>query len=826
MLRSQTHRPATRPTSGRSRGSAALLRLGRRDASIPGPAWAAASSSSISTGCRPSPRSSARSATSSARAGRPARSAQAVIAIAYLDGRRLSRAVIAGAHFVGERAEPLNKINVFPVPDGDTGTNLAVDAPEDRRGHRPDPRSGTSGEMSTALADEALGGRARQLRARSSPSSSAASPRACPIARASRRATSATAVVRAGRVRLRRDRAARRGHDPDGHPRLGARTSPTARGRPGLRRPPARVAEGGEALAREHAEADEGSRRRRASWTPARRASSTCSRGSSGTCARPRARRRCPSRRRRRSGRRSSTGRPSRSSSATAPRRCSKATRSTGTRCGGRRRCSGDSIVIAGGASRVRLHVHTNEPEKLFEIVARFAEVAQTKVEDMRAQHETRFDQNRAERVGIVTDSTCDLPAAMLEELNVGVVPVRVYFGSENYLDKVTLTPAEFYARFAVTDEAPEDVAAAARRLHAGLPDTSRRTPARSSRSTSPRRSPGRTRRRSSARGRSRTRGSSTSTAATSRSAWASSSAPPPRRPPPASRSRRSSRIARDAADRVRSSSPCRRSSTWCGAAACPPLKGFIAKLLGLLPGADALEEGDGRAGGARRAGSTPALQEDDGAPLPGGRAGKGRRSRARFGVAHCDAAELAERLAREIRERYSGVRRHDRRVRPGARRARRARARSRSPCCPEPDLDGRSLEPSVERFLAILKAHGIERDPRRAAVPGVAQVAALRRREPRGESSGRRNRLRRHAGARRPAQAAIPTLRTRPGAPRRSGATRTSWTRRSSRRRSSGRWRSRRERPTASDVRRGAAVALPPVASRGRAPRPRLGGL
>ena len=44
----------------------------------------------------------------------------------------------------------------------------------------------------------------------------------------------------------------------------------------------------------------------------------------------------------------------------------------------------------------------------------------------------------------------------MLEDLGVGVVPVRVYFGSENYLDKVTITPSEFYGRFAVTDEAPK----------------------------------------------------------------------------------------------------------------------------------------------------------------------------------------------------------------------------------------------------------------------------------------------------------------------------------------------------------------------------------
>ena len=48
-----------------------------------------------------------------------------MIGIAYLDGHRLSRSVIAGAHFVAERAEALNKINVFPVPDGDTGTNVA-----------------------------------------------------------------------------------------------------------------------------------------------------------------------------------------------------------------------------------------------------------------------------------------------------------------------------------------------------------------------------------------------------------------------------------------------------------------------------------------------------------------------------------------------------------------------------------------------------------------------------------------------------------------------------------------------------------------------------
>jgi DegV family protein with EDD domain len=48
------------------------------------------------------------------------------IQIGYLDGRRFRKLILAGVRCVGgERAE-LDRINVFPVPDGDTGTNLTL----------------------------------------------------------------------------------------------------------------------------------------------------------------------------------------------------------------------------------------------------------------------------------------------------------------------------------------------------------------------------------------------------------------------------------------------------------------------------------------------------------------------------------------------------------------------------------------------------------------------------------------------------------------------------------------------------------------------------
>jgi dihydroxyacetone kinase-like predicted kinase len=46
-------------------------------------------------------------------------------AIVYLDAPRLLRALKAGIGNVFQRREYLNRINVFPVPDGDTGTNMA-----------------------------------------------------------------------------------------------------------------------------------------------------------------------------------------------------------------------------------------------------------------------------------------------------------------------------------------------------------------------------------------------------------------------------------------------------------------------------------------------------------------------------------------------------------------------------------------------------------------------------------------------------------------------------------------------------------------------------
>lgn len=49
-----------------------------------------------------------------------------IMRIAYLDGPRLRRSLVAACEYTQQERRELNRINVFPVPDGDTGTNLAL----------------------------------------------------------------------------------------------------------------------------------------------------------------------------------------------------------------------------------------------------------------------------------------------------------------------------------------------------------------------------------------------------------------------------------------------------------------------------------------------------------------------------------------------------------------------------------------------------------------------------------------------------------------------------------------------------------------------------
>jgi DegV family protein with EDD domain len=61
--------------------------------------------------------------------------------------------------------------------------------------------------------------------------------------------------------------------------------------------------------------------------------------------------------------------------------------------------------------------------------------------------------------VGVVTDSSCDLPADLAERWGIEVVPLTIRFGDEEFVDREQLSTTEFWARCARSPELPSTAA-------------------------------------------------------------------------------------------------------------------------------------------------------------------------------------------------------------------------------------------------------------------------------------------------------------------------------------------------------------------------------
>ncbi|HZW02969.1 MAG TPA: DegV family protein [Anaerolineaceae bacterium] len=66
--------------------------------------------------------------------------------------------------------------------------------------------------------------------------------------------------------------------------------------------------------------------------------------------------------------------------------------------------------------------------------------------------------------VGIITDSTCDIPEALIEQHGIHVVHHTIIWGDSQYRDRIEMQPEEFYRRLAVDPHHPTT-------SQAGIPD-------------------------------------------------------------------------------------------------------------------------------------------------------------------------------------------------------------------------------------------------------------------------------------------------------------------------------------------------------------------
>lgn len=103
----------------------------------------------------------------------------------------------------------------------------------------------------------------------------------------------------------------------------------------------------------------------------------------------------------------------------------------------------GDSVVLAGTKRKAKIHVHANDPQAVFELGRRYGQVSAEKADDLHRQAHSSHD--RASSFAVITDSAADIADEDMERLDIHMVPCRVQFGDRGYLDKVSISSAEFF---------------------------------------------------------------------------------------------------------------------------------------------------------------------------------------------------------------------------------------------------------------------------------------------------------------------------------------------------------------------------------------------
>ena len=120
-----------------------------------------------------------------------------------------------------------------------------------------------------------------------------------------------------------------------------------------------------------------------------------------------------------------------------------------------------DSLIVIRSEDVLKVHVHTDDPEGVFSYLRSVGTLVTHKAEDMRVQHETieraAGGHVRLARrpVSIMTDSASDLPEEIVRAHGIHITPLTLVEGDRIYRDRVDISAEEFHRRLGERGELP-----------------------------------------------------------------------------------------------------------------------------------------------------------------------------------------------------------------------------------------------------------------------------------------------------------------------------------------------------------------------------------
>jgi hypothetical protein len=103
----------------------------------------------------------------------------------------------------------------------------------------------------------------------------------------------------------------------------------------------------------------------------------------------------------------------------------------------------GDSLLALPVRDGFKIHLHTDKPAAVFEMLAQLGHPTQGKIDDMFLQEAVRRDRKRT--VAIVCDSIADLPEEYKLEQQIHTLPLSLTLGEIAYVDKRSIDPRRVF---------------------------------------------------------------------------------------------------------------------------------------------------------------------------------------------------------------------------------------------------------------------------------------------------------------------------------------------------------------------------------------------
>lgn len=112
----------------------------------------------------------------------------------------------------------------------------------------------------------------------------------------------------------------------------------------------------------------------------------------------------------------------------------------------------GDNVICLENKNMSHIHVHSNETELVFETMSKYGNINMPKIEDMQLQKKV-FE--KKEKVAIVTDSIADIPESFLDKYSIHVIPLNIQIGESMFIDNLGISKERVYTEMRSKENYP-----------------------------------------------------------------------------------------------------------------------------------------------------------------------------------------------------------------------------------------------------------------------------------------------------------------------------------------------------------------------------------